>query len=870
MSEELKSYSCIDLIRRLADLFQNNLEEEVDECLDWFLYTYSPEHAYHMVQANSDALKDPLLLDIAMNKIREIYEPEIFLETLNVLSSTDSYEQDLASSGAVLAVLTMMERDLTNPRSQSLGCKTVSNLCTDPDVREWIGKIKGVSRVMEVLKHYHEVNSESLKHGSNSNGEVLVEALTALGNLAFCCQSNKNLMSQERAVNVVHSIIIEFKSFAKIVNATLCALRNVVSRGEKYSDMIIRDIIMIMALHFEYPEIQVNGIWVLVNIISGRDDLKHIVSSDLGGLEHILKMMNHYKAKPELQLAAVTFLALASKQSSVRLLLHKFNSLPLFIDILERHTQFIELQRAVIKLVFRLSFNKSIRDDLARLNIVSHIVGSMKSNPDNPPLQRMAIICLCQLAKTPSLRTAVQQQAVSYMILARNKFSYIPHVHSVACIGVESMVVSDNAVSSFPSSPSSPISNSTPSRSSPPSGSRVDSLQNEIRLLKQNNGEKDNVIEGLELNIKNLQNELEKLKAQYQANFNDNNPHHKNLGSNSKNNIMQSLREEIESVTKMIEKTHSEVSQLEEDIRSLSPSMQKKVSASDDGDDKVSTPKETKKRSKSSAASDSSDSKKKHTKKTNKKEERKSQGPSSSSSSSSSSNGKKPNTKTKEKTDKLHFASPRPAISMESDVADIGLTSSSSSSPRTESDSGNTRPTMSNSAKPMVRTSSRSLKRSHVNTSGLLANAEEVNELNKLIAELKQKLQNKENELSEATQKTNTLNTQSQKLNIEYQAARVLIHNLQKESVSQTENRQAAAATVGGGGVALSARHQKQLKSLRQSVSTLESENQDLKKEIELLKGGSSSSGSVGNNQTPNSGSNTPSSDSKDKKKKKH
>lgn len=86
MAEELDSLTCSQLIQKLLTLFETDQDDIIDEVLDWFLFTYSPEHAFELVQANSEALKDPLLLDIIMTKVKDVYEPEIFLETLNVVA----------------------------------------------------------------------------------------------------------------------------------------------------------------------------------------------------------------------------------------------------------------------------------------------------------------------------------------------------------------------------------------------------------------------------------------------------------------------------------------------------------------------------------------------------------------------------------------------------------------------------------------------------------------------------------------------------------------------------------------------------------------------------------------------------------------
>lgn len=84
----LEGLTCQELVEKLVFLFQNDKEENaIDEALDWFLYAYSPEHNFEGVTQNGEALKNPQLLKIIMTKIKEVYEPEIFFETFNVVSS---------------------------------------------------------------------------------------------------------------------------------------------------------------------------------------------------------------------------------------------------------------------------------------------------------------------------------------------------------------------------------------------------------------------------------------------------------------------------------------------------------------------------------------------------------------------------------------------------------------------------------------------------------------------------------------------------------------------------------------------------------------------------------------------------------------
>jgi len=66
------------------------VDEDVDLMLDWFLFTYSPEQAWDFVQSNADALKDERLHKMIVTKVKDNYQPEIFLEAVNVIASLGS------------------------------------------------------------------------------------------------------------------------------------------------------------------------------------------------------------------------------------------------------------------------------------------------------------------------------------------------------------------------------------------------------------------------------------------------------------------------------------------------------------------------------------------------------------------------------------------------------------------------------------------------------------------------------------------------------------------------------------------------------------------------------------------------------------
>lgn len=67
---ELEELSCEELVKKLVNLASTGADEEVDEVLDWLLFTYSPEHSFALVQENADALTDPAFVDFVLTKAR--------------------------------------------------------------------------------------------------------------------------------------------------------------------------------------------------------------------------------------------------------------------------------------------------------------------------------------------------------------------------------------------------------------------------------------------------------------------------------------------------------------------------------------------------------------------------------------------------------------------------------------------------------------------------------------------------------------------------------------------------------------------------------------------------------------------------------
>lgn len=145
--DELEAFSCAELVELIIGFFETNAAErdpdQLDDCVDWFLYAYSPETNFSSFQANEEAIKSEAFVEVILTKLKDLYQPEIFLEAVNLLSATsitptthvlttsDGLESLLCEKAIVKYVLMMMGKDSANPRSQVLGCKIFSNLAKD-------------------------------------------------------------------------------------------------------------------------------------------------------------------------------------------------------------------------------------------------------------------------------------------------------------------------------------------------------------------------------------------------------------------------------------------------------------------------------------------------------------------------------------------------------------------------------------------------------------------------------------------------------------------------------------------------------------------------------------------------------------------
>jgi len=98
--------------------------------------------------------------------------------------------------------------------------------------------------------------------------------------------------------------------------------------------------------------------------------------------------------------------------------------------------------------------------------------------------------------------------------------------------------------------------------------------------------------------------------------------------------------------------------------------------------------------------------------------------------------------------------------------------------------------------------------------------------LRKEVEQMTKLLELKEKEFTSTQEDNKKLETQVKKVTNDFRAVHILIQTLQKESLSQTQNREALSEREGS---SVLQRQQKKIKDLKERVSALDEENKELR-----------------------------------------
>eukprot|EP01125_Pyxidicula_operculata_P014219 TRINITY_DN4735_c0_g2_i1.p1 TRINITY_DN4735_c0_g2~~TRINITY_DN4735_c0_g2_i1.p1 ORF type:complete len:1181 (+),score=400.15 TRINITY_DN4735_c0_g2_i1:34-3576(+) len=490
--EEYESLTCVDIVDKIINLSYEQGEEaedQFDELVDWFLFRFNPEESFLNVQNNSEALRNPDLLHVIMTKFKTAYEADIFLEALNVLTCLEDFEIPISEKGGPQVTVQMMGKEHQHARCQILGGKILANLAVVPGVRSWIGKVKGVTKLLDSIKN------------NKLNSDVIVSCCKALINISYNSMENKEIVVSLHGIETLVETMKLHPSHYKLANLCLTALRNIASATnikELQQHLLVREIVTYLEEYTAVSGIQVNAIWVLNNLITGHPDLKDHVSEQ-GVVHRILHVMDIHKLDRDVILAISTTLALLSKRAAVRNEIQQHRGGLLLLSAMDDHKQDVPVQRACVKAIYRLTFNKKIRELLGPAAIDA-IVKTMQLHPEEAALQRACILSLIQFAKTPDFISLMQRVAVTSIVSAMKRFNDVENVYKGARAALD-LIVAD-------------VSNQTPVPPSSPAGVDL-SVNTRIQELTKELEEKELAIKEYVEEVKRYRDLLDLEKNKY-------------------------------------------------------------------------------------------------------------------------------------------------------------------------------------------------------------------------------------------------------------------------------------------------------------------------------------------------------------------
>jgi len=442
----------------------------------------------------------------------------------------------------------------------------------------------------------------------------------------------------------------------------------------------------------------------------------------------------------------------------------------------------------------------------------------MKVNQHSSPFQRIAILCLLQLAKNPKLHEIIQTKAVSFIVQARNKFAEVSHIHRVASMAVE-VLVSPTAVTNV----------TVPKVVT----KEADSLQMEYKDLQQKMTEKDQLLQQLHTAINQLEADVAKLKEGV-----DLEALSEVVQKISNKKEIAKLKQQKAALNKELKKTQVETSEVTASIDAVHSQMKEdekkkvkehKKSLSNPGDPlKKQEKKDASAVEKKEVIPFSGDRKKtvsaKHgsTKRTNTKD----RGNSSPTKTSTKRNGSQKSGKApKQPKNKIADNQPQNAVHTSETSLEV-LPEDKEADHQTSPQDQTSMPAIAH------RNSLRNINRRPSCFIQAPVSNEEILQLSKQIEEMQKRILQKDQELEESNAEKSIVDAQVNKLNTDLKGTHILIQTLQKESLSQTHNREKLVT-----GNSFFTRHQKKLKSIKDEITALQTENEDLRKEIAALGG---------------------------------
>jgi len=119
--------------------------------------------------------------------------------------------------------------------------------------------------------------------------------------------------------------------------------------------------------HAAISDIQINALWVLINLITKRPSIKDYVL-EIGMLPAIIQVMDLHRLNKDVQHASVIVLSLILKRAFARHEIFNYKGFVPIFNMIQDHGTEPNLLRSAIKSIYRLSFSKQMYKEIGRFS----------------------------------------------------------------------------------------------------------------------------------------------------------------------------------------------------------------------------------------------------------------------------------------------------------------------------------------------------------------------------------------------------------------------------------------------------------------------------------------------------------------------
>eukprot|EP01127_Copromyxa_protea_P016053 TRINITY_DN4711_c0_g1_i1.p1 TRINITY_DN4711_c0_g1~~TRINITY_DN4711_c0_g1_i1.p1 ORF type:complete len:345 (+),score=56.22 TRINITY_DN4711_c0_g1_i1:39-1037(+) len=295
LSEFLSTLSFPKLVDFMLEQFsREDVDEDLlDETFDYFLFIgaggHTPDDRYSIVTKYASTVKNPKLLELVATSVYKNYNPEIFLEALNILAATAGLEEQICSKGLIKHLVISMSKDSKISRSQSLGARIICSLCVVPIIRNFLVTTQVVTRLVEALKNHPK------------DEIVVLDVFKALVNLSNSSKKGRRRLAVE-ALDLILELIESQGTNSQIVLLGLSILQNISSGDldETVKHKLSFCVLNAMTRHISVRDIQIKGAWIFVKLMTNNSEAKDFVV-ERGAHHDIMAMLTEYSLQDQVE-----------------------------------------------------------------------------------------------------------------------------------------------------------------------------------------------------------------------------------------------------------------------------------------------------------------------------------------------------------------------------------------------------------------------------------------------------------------------------------------------------------------------------------------------------------------------------------------